>query len=46
MLELLIDVCREEFAKAKKLFINSYETMREIDARAMEILIALLQRPK
>lgn len=46
MLETLIDVCREEFTKAKKVFVESYKTMREIDARTMEILIALLQRPK
>lgn len=46
MLEMLIDVCREEFAKAMKVFAHSYETMREIDARTLEILIALLQRPK
>jgi hypothetical protein len=46
MSKLLLQVCREEFAKAKKVFVDSYETMREIDARTMEILIALIQRPK
>lgn len=46
MTKLLMEVCREEFAKAKKVFVDSYQTMREIDARTMEILVALLQRPK
>jgi len=46
MLRLLMQVCREELAKAKKLVVDSYATMREIDARTMEVLIALLQRPK
>lgn len=46
MLKLLIQVCREELAKAKKLFVDWYEMMEKIDARTMEILIALLQRPK
>ena len=46
MLRPLMQVCREELAKAKKLIVDSYATLRDIDARTMEILIALLQRPK
>lgn len=36
----------EEFAKAWRAIVAAYQTMREIDARTMEILIALLGRPK
>jgi hypothetical protein len=39
-------VFREELAKAASAIVALYETMREIDVRTMEILIALLGRPK
>jgi hypothetical protein len=42
----LVQLCRQEFAKAGKAVLAVYETMREIDTRTMEILIALLGRPR
>ena len=36
----------EELAKAGRAIVSWYETMREIDVRMMEILIALFGRPK
>ncbi|HTS13874.1 MAG TPA: hypothetical protein VMH00_17265 [Candidatus Limnocylindrales bacterium] len=46
MLIRLLQVCREEFAKAAFATVRAYEAMREIDERTMEILVALLGRPK
>ncbi len=42
----LIQICSEEFRKAANAIVGMYETMREIDARTTEILIALLGRPR
>ena len=36
----------EEFVKARTAIVRWYEMMREIDVRTMEILIALIGRPK
>jgi hypothetical protein len=45
-MESLKAVFREELAKAGSAIVALYETMRQIDVRTMEILIALLGRPK
>jgi hypothetical protein len=39
-------IFREEFAKAARFLAGSYRTLQEIDARTMEILVALLGRTK
>lgn len=36
----------EEVAKAARTLAAAYRTLREIDARAMEVLVALLGRAK
>ena len=41
-----IQIFREELAKAAKTLVAAYRAIREIDARTMEILIALLGRTK
>ncbi|MGH9733670.1 MAG: hypothetical protein ACRD8A_03640 [Candidatus Acidiferrales bacterium] len=41
-----ITVFREEVAKAARAFAVTYHTVREIDARTMEILLALIGRTK
>jgi hypothetical protein len=41
-----IQVLREELAKAANAFASAYRTVKEIDARTMEILVALLGRTK
>jgi len=45
-MQKLIQIFREEFRKAGKAIVAVYETMREIDARTTEILLALLGRPR
>jgi hypothetical protein len=45
-MQKLIQVFGEEFRKAGQALVAAYETMREIDARTTEILMALLSRPK
>jgi hypothetical protein len=45
-MEKAVQVFREEFAKAARALAASYRTLREIDARTMEILVALLGRTK
>jgi len=45
-MQKLIQICREEFRKAGKAIAAAYKTMREIDARTTEILLALLGRSK
>jgi hypothetical protein len=42
----VIRILREEFAKAARALATAYRTLREIDARTMEILVALLGRAK
>ena len=42
----VIQILREELAKAAKALAAAYRAIREIDARTMEILIALLGRTK
>jgi hypothetical protein len=39
-------IFREELAKAVRVFATAYQTLRELDARTMEILVALLGRAK
>ena len=39
-------VCREELTKAARALVSAYRALEEIDARTMEILIALLGRTK
>jgi hypothetical protein len=41
-----IQVFREEFVKAASALASAYRTLKEIDARTMEILVALLGRTK
>ncbi|HEX5425067.1 MAG TPA: hypothetical protein VFW94_16090 [Candidatus Acidoferrales bacterium] len=41
-----ITVFREEIAKATRAVIVAYCTLKEVDARTMEILIALIGRTK
>jgi hypothetical protein len=45
-MQKLIQIWREEFRKAGRAILEAYETLREIDARTTEILIALLGRPR
>jgi hypothetical protein len=42
----VIQVFREELAKAANALATAYRTVKEIDARTMEILVALLGRTK
>jgi hypothetical protein len=39
-------IFREEVTKAASAFASLYRTLKEIDARTMEILVALLGRSK
>jgi len=41
-----IRIFREEFAKAARALATAYGTLREIDTRTMEILVALFGRAK
>lgn len=41
-----IRIFREEWMKAARALASVYRTLQEIDARTMEILIALLGRSK
>lgn len=41
-----IRIFREELGKASKAAVAAYRALKEIDARTMEILIALLGRTK
>jgi hypothetical protein len=41
-----IRIFREEMIKAANTLASAYRTLREIDARTMEILIALFGRSK
>jgi hypothetical protein len=40
----LIEICRQEFGRATKAVVAAYSTLKEIDARTMAILIAVLRR--
>lgn len=46
LMRTAITVFREEVAKAARAFAVTYHTVREIDARTMEILLALIGRTK
>ena len=42
----LVQICCEEFRKAGRAIVKTYETLREIDARTTETLITLLGRSR
>jgi hypothetical protein len=42
----IIQICGEEFSKAARALGSAYRILQEIDARTIEILIALLGRTK